>query len=294
MTAKTIFISYSLNDKELAAKVMVHFIRYADSKEVDVFAWDDETRKKDKEKKRRNIDQANIAILIITADYLASKEIQEFEFKILYERWLKKEVIIIPIIGKPCDWLRVPWLRSQQVYPGNNLSLIELSDLDQILELSSLANKIHGFLMQDSEQDYFIPPQFDQDHHVEGQNNLVFISHCLEDIDFADNIKNRLERNNYQAWTYNDMLHAGENWRDEIDVAIRNSFCVIVIMSPNARNSEYVTYEWAFALGANRPLIPVLRIQTQLHPRLEALQYLDFTNYNGRPWNTLFNRLDEI
>ncbi|MGZ3617691.1 MAG: response regulator [Ktedonobacteraceae bacterium] len=31
--------------------------------------------------------------------------------------------------------------------------------------------------------------------------------------------------------------------------------------------------------------------QTQLHPRLKTLQYLDFTNYSTRPWGRLFEAL---
>lgn len=58
-------------------------------------------------------------------------------------------------------------------------------------------------------------------------------------------------------------------------------------MSPEARASEYVTYEWAYALGAGISVIPILYKQTELHPRLAALQYLDFTSFNHRPWDEL-------
>ncbi len=88
----------------------------------------------------------------------------------------------------------------------------------------------------------------------------------------------------------------GKDWRDEIDNAIRSALAVIVIMSPQARASEYVTYEWAFAWGAGIPVIPIMLKPTELHPRLEALQYLDFTARDpaDRPWGKLFRRLWEI
>jgi hypothetical protein len=62
-------------------------------------------------------------------------------------------------------------------------------------------------------------------------------------------------------------------------------------MSPEARESEYVIYEWAFAYGSKVPLIPIMLRETPLHPRLAALQYLDFTNRRARPWDRLFSNV---
>jgi hypothetical protein len=62
-------------------------------------------------------------------------------------------------------------------------------------------------------------------------------------------------------------------------------------MTPDARISEYVTYEWAFAWGYGKKVIPIMLRQTTLHPRLATLQYLDFTNRIARPWSRLFEVL---
>jgi len=87
-------------------------------------------------------------------------------------------------------------------------------------------------------------------------------------------------------------LQAGEDWREMIDRAIRESMAVIAILSPESVASAYVTYEWAFALGAGVPVVPVLLRATPLHPRLEELQFLDFTNRRARPWTALVERLE--
>ena len=88
-------------------------------------------------------------------------------------------------------------------------------------------------------------------------------------------------------------IRGGEDWRSEIDQAIEAALAVIVVMTPEAKASEYVTYEWAFAWGAKVKVIPVLLKGTQLHPRLESLQYLNFTNRNARPWEELTKVLRE-
>ena len=82
------------------------------------------------------------------------------------------------------------------------------------------------------------------------------------------------------------------DWRVEIDDGIRNAAAVIAVMTPEARSSEYVTYEWAFAWGREIRVIPIMLRQTTMHPRLAALQYLDFTNRIARPWTRLVEVLN--
>ena len=115
----------------------------------------------------------------------------------------------------------------------------------------------------------------------------VFISYYHDDSDFAEVLINRIEKAGFETWVDSDRLHAGEDWRAEIDQAIKAALALIVIMTPEARNSEYVTYEWAFAWGAGVKVIPLLYKDTKLHPRLEALQYLNFTSRTTRPWDAL-------
>src|SRR6266487_1190002 len=122
----------------------------------------------------------------------------------------------------------------------------------------------------------------------------IFISYKHEDSDFAEVLINKLEKAGCKTWVDSDQLHIGEDWRTGIDEAIKNAFALIVIMSPEAKASEYVTYEWAFAWGAGIKVLPVLHKDTPLHPRLEALQHLNFTNRTTRPWNTLLNTVQKI
>src|ERR1700677_1116244 len=118
----------------------------------------------------------------------------------------------------------------------------------------------------------------------------VFVSYKNEDLDFAENVISRLEKEGFATWT--DLkIGAGEEWRNVIDVAIKNAFALIVIMTPEAKASEYVTYEWAFAWGVGIRVIPIMLRSTALHPRLEALQPLDFTKVKTRPWDKLIEEV---
>jgi hypothetical protein len=122
----------------------------------------------------------------------------------------------------------------------------------------------------------------------------VFVSYSGEDGDFADSMVRQLHDNGFEVWIDTERLAAGDDWRQGIDEALKQSFAVIVVMSPEAKSSEYVTYEWAFAIGLGKMVIPILIKPTKLHPRLEALQYSDFTNRKSRPWQVLIARVQKL
>jgi HEAT repeat protein len=89
-----------------------------------------------------------------------------------------------------------------------------------------------------------------------------------------------------------DILSAGEDWQDKLDAAIRASHALVVIMTPEARKSDYVAYEWAFALGAGVRVIPLEFTKTDVSPRLDTLHRLDFTG-KVRPWDSLLAEVEK-
>ena len=122
-----------------------------------------------------------------------------------------------------------------------------------------------------------------------------FISYSRTDAEFGENLINRIRAQGFETWVDTEQLLPGHDWRTAIDEAIRASAAVIVVMTPAAKVSEYVTYEWAYALGAGVAVIPVLLDRTDLHPRLAALQYLEFTvPIHLRPWERLFDCLGAV
>src|SRR5689334_18165330 len=118
----------------------------------------------------------------------------------------------------------------------------------------------------------------------------IFISHSHDDSDFAEILHDKLTQARFKVWR-DIAIPGGADWRTEIDQAIKEAFALILVMTSEAKASEYVTYEWAFAWGAGVKVIPILLKRTKLHPRLESVQHFDFTNRNARPWNTLLDSL---
>ena len=106
-------------------------------------------------------------------------------------------------------------------------------------------------------------------------------------------VRDRIRDAGFTSWIDLAGIQAGQNWRAEIDQAIRESLALIAILTPAAHASNYVTYEWAFALGAGIPVIPLLLQATEIHPRLAELQHLDFTQRATRPWPSLLEALQQ-
>ncbi|MCK6579887.1 MAG: TIR domain-containing protein [Anaerolineae bacterium] len=121
----------------------------------------------------------------------------------------------------------------------------------------------------------------------------VFISYAHDDLDFAQNAKHELERRRIPVWI-DELTPAGDDWRQDIEEALRRAYAVVLILTPDAMDSQYVTYEWAFALGAEITVVPLLRKKTVVHPRIDRLQHLDFTSTKNRPWDELAERLTAI
>jgi len=121
----------------------------------------------------------------------------------------------------------------------------------------------------------------------------VFISYCREDAEFAQTVEKKIKASDLATWRDLDV-HAGGDWRSQIDSGIKDAMAVVVVMSPQSAESVYVSYEWAFALGVGIPVIPLLRGLSfgALHPRLSTTQALDFSDHE--PWDDLITSLKEI
>lgn len=298
MKTPKVFICCSNQDKDWKNRVLTHLTVLERARIIEI--WDESRipggSPVDREVSRM-IETADIALLLVSPDFLASDFIMELQLPLLVERRRRGELILLPVLIRSSVWRDEPTLATLQVWPRSGQPLRALGDaeIDQILTslIDELATFAGAIAQRETRPD---SPTSQRDAGTESQGSAIpefFVSHSRADGDFAELLKLRLDRDGYEAWVDVDRLMVGEDWRDKIDEALRQSTAVIVVMSPEARASEYVTYEWAFASGAGIRLIPLMLRQTPLHPRLATLQYLDFTNQYARPWAKLMKALDE-
>jgi hypothetical protein len=320
VTSPHIFVSYSHRDKRFADELMVHlaplrqrfaFDLWSDQRIAPGDSWKSEIE--------TAIRSADIAVLLVSADYLASDWISGTELPSLLERAEKGETRVIPIILRPSAWAHTP-LAYFQAFPRDAKPFTELTEVQRDRAWAQLSEVLEAELhrLTSGEGAAAQPPakprrQVKSGTHTstaptkdatqnksatrtrsDGQSSRFFISHAKEDGDFAENLKGRLKDVGLDGWIDIDVLEAGVDWRKEIDDAILESRALILVLSPDSKSSEYVTYEWAFALGSGLRIVPLMLRDTSIHPRLEVFQYLDFTNRRARPWNRLFALLEEV
>ncbi len=142
-----IFISYSHNDTYYLERIKVHLKPLLQQKLIDI--WDDTKLQKGKIWKKQIEDalqSARIAILLVSADFLASDFIINNELPPLLEKSEKDGTIILPLIIKPCRFLRDGYLSKYQASNDPRNPLINLPEGEQEKELAKLAEIIESNL----------------------------------------------------------------------------------------------------------------------------------------------------
>ena len=142
----TIFISYSYQDKEWLDRLHPH-LEYL-KRNYDVEVWDNtKTVPGDEwlDDTRRFIEQARLAILLVSPDYLTSEYIYRHELPLLLASERKRGIVILPIIVRPS---RIQGSEINLFYPVNNHSkpLSSLSSLEQDRVFKRLIERIIDIL----------------------------------------------------------------------------------------------------------------------------------------------------
>ncbi len=102
----------------------------------------------------------------------------------------------------------------------------------------------------------------------------IFISYSKQDIDFARHLKQLLEARGFTTWLDETRLEPSTRWWTEIEDNIEQCSAFVVVMSPHARESDWVEREILYAERLRRPIFPVL-LAGESWPRLANLQYAD-------------------
>lgn len=144
MTRKHVFISYSHADRRWLDHLLRHLRPLVREGYIEIFS-DKNIRVGADWRKELEValDAASIAILIISADFLASDFIMDQELPRLLAGAASRGTIIMPVIAAPSMFQATPSLsRFQAVNPPNRpLSAIRPAEWNKVL--TDLANEIH-------------------------------------------------------------------------------------------------------------------------------------------------------
>lgn len=107
----------------------------------------------------------------------------------------------------------------------------------------------------------------------------VFISYSARDSESALKLRSALEaEQGLRCFLAPKGVRAGQDFADEIRLALLSSRVVCLLATPSSLGSEWVTTEWGAAWVLKKPVIPVLlrRAVDDLPDRLRRVQAVDF------------------
>src|SRR5438105_12745722 len=87
----------------------------------------------------------------------------------------------------------------------------------------------------------------------------IFISYARNTPDtvFVDRLEADLRVQGFRTWVDRSKLEGGQNWPDEIQKAIDGCQVLLVVLSDEAADSDYVKNEYRYAQGQHKRVIPV-------------------------------------
>jgi len=128
---KKIFLSYSHKDEDFKEKLDTHFSGLKRNEKIETWndrkiapgtEWDDEIKNEMRE--------ADIILLLISSDFIASDYIWNTELSFVMERQKNGECVIAPVIIRHCDWKELEFAK-KQVMPRDGKPVTKYADEDE-------------------------------------------------------------------------------------------------------------------------------------------------------------------
>jgi len=106
----------------------------------------------------------------------------------------------------------------------------------------------------------------------------VFISYSRKDINFARRLAADVEHAGFEVWWDVSDLKGGDDWVRFIPSAIEASQYFVVLLSPNAVQSEWVAKEYSYALRLRKKVVPAMIKPCEVPFALNTINYVDFVH----------------
>lgn len=115
----------------------------------------------------------------------------------------------------------------------------------------------------------------------------IFMSHSSKDREFTSRLAERLQKVGFRCWVDIADIPDGSTWPREIEKGVSDCGAMIVVMSKDARESEWVERETLMAMQLRKPLLIARIDDAPLPLHLINRQYTDFR----RPTEAVYKKL---
>ena len=104
----------------------------------------------------------------------------------------------------------------------------------------------------------------------------IFISYGRADMAFARQLVDQLRTRMADVWIDIDNIHAGDHWGHKISDCTQGIGCFVTNHHSCFNGIRNVDDEWRFFRDLKKPIIPILREQTEVSWGLNNVQYVDY------------------
>ena len=108
----------------------------------------------------------------------------------------------------------------------------------------------------------------------------IFIAYSRKDLPFVEQLAKDLKNSGFDVWFDVSGLGGGSRWGAEIENSIKNSQFVIVVLSPESIESEWVERETLLAGKLKRKIIPLVYRTSEIPLIYLNLQHIDVQGEN--------------
>lgn len=99
-----------------------------------------------KRKIQEAMEDSQVALLLVSANFLTSKFIQSEELPRLFQLHSERGLQILPIMIRPCAWKLVPWLAQRQVRPLSGWPLSAGAEVQVDLDLAAITYEVAALI----------------------------------------------------------------------------------------------------------------------------------------------------
>lgn len=150
---KNVFISYSHSDTEWLNRLLVHLKPL--EQEGAIKPWSDKDINPGsqwREEIRSALEQARVAVLLVSANFLASEFIVKNELPPLLDAAKKENAVILPVIVSPCRFKKTKSLSEFQAINPPEKTLLQMSAAEQEEVFVKVADAIENAMERRSEK----------------------------------------------------------------------------------------------------------------------------------------------
>ncbi|HKG53891.1 MAG TPA: response regulator [Anaerolineales bacterium] len=161
--------------------------------------------------------------------------------------------------------------RDERAYKLEGLGLGADDYITKPFDLEELKLRVHVGLRH--RQNYLKVSEYNQVGETSGH---VFVSYSHKDSEYTHKLAEEMERHNIPVWI-DDRIDYGTRWPQVIQEKIDSCQVFVLIMSDNARASDWVNNELTYAIGKGKKIYPVL-LKGDTWLAVASIQYVNVRN----------------